>query len=400
MAKSTALPVALSIGLLAIGVLIGRFVWPRGATPGRPDIAAVPVIFIHGYAGKAESWIDRNYADAHATHKGFAWRGTLSVDRDGVVQLSAPPRQAEWSPARFPAYALALSNNGRNAIDASAEEVARAVGFAKKEHQAERVVLVGFSLGGVIARAYLVAHVDDHCVSQLITINSPHGGSELAYLYNLLKALGDLAAGREPDLTALQPMPTVLDPLIRTLAKVPRGNSVGTDLRRLLATWLADQLDEVSTKHGFMLHDAAVADVRPPAVLTGGKGNYLHRLNTSRHPADVEYWALTGKNNLLDLSAADFVDDLAVLDPESGGPAATERSGIVGVLTECARALLGGGTNGDGWVSLQSQGLDGVAYLRDNQIRVHTLQVDGTHMKPVLQQEVVPLVIRSGGASN
>jgi len=67
-------------------------------------------------------------------------------------------------------------------IEQQAERLARDVEHILDTYRADSAVLVGASLGGVVARYYLEALGGKDKVTHLITIGSPHHGSYLAYL--------------------------------------------------------------------------------------------------------------------------------------------------------------------------------------------------------------------------
>jgi pimeloyl-ACP methyl ester carboxylesterase len=66
-----------------------------------------------------------------------------------------------------------------NDIDGYAEPVARRIGEVCSATGAAQVILVGHSMGGLVARAYL-RRFGQARVAKLITLGSPHNGSRLA----------------------------------------------------------------------------------------------------------------------------------------------------------------------------------------------------------------------------
>lgn len=68
-----------------------------------------------------------------------------------------------------------------NDIDGYVEPVARRIAEVCAETGAEKVTLVGHSMGGLVSRAYLRRHGAAR-VAKLVTLGSPHGGSRLAVL--------------------------------------------------------------------------------------------------------------------------------------------------------------------------------------------------------------------------
>lgn len=82
-----------------------------------------------------------------------------------------------------------VPNDGEVGFQELARQVQNQVAAVRAETGAEKVDLVGFSLGGMVARVYLqeLGGADD--VERLVTISSPHHGSYMAYLrWNVLGA--------------------------------------------------------------------------------------------------------------------------------------------------------------------------------------------------------------------
>jgi len=67
-------------------------------------------------------------------------------------------------------------------IDDFAEQLAEHIERVCAETAAERVALLGHSMGGIVARAYLQRFGDRGRVAKVITLAAPHHGSELARL--------------------------------------------------------------------------------------------------------------------------------------------------------------------------------------------------------------------------
>ena len=74
-------------------------------------------------------------------------------------------------------------NDGRSGIEPLAQQLSDFV-IASNDTDL-RVTLVGFSLGGMVARVYLQQLGGLAYVDKLVTISSPHNGSLLAHLYPL-----------------------------------------------------------------------------------------------------------------------------------------------------------------------------------------------------------------------
>jgi triacylglycerol lipase len=111
-----------------------------GPRPRRP-----PVLLIHGYGcSRAAWWWQRRRLEA-----------------------------AGWSVATINLEPLYTS------IENYVEPLSRRIDEVLGESAAKRLILVGHSMGGLVARAYLRRHGASK-VRQLVTLGTPHGGSELA----------------------------------------------------------------------------------------------------------------------------------------------------------------------------------------------------------------------------
>lgn len=114
----------------------------RRGPEGRDD-GVVPVILVHGYGGTS---------------------GTMRT------------LQTRLEGAGHQVVAVDLPFAGIDDIEASAETVAAAV----KATGAPEVDLVGFSAGGVVARAYVDSLERDERPRVVVTLGSPHHGTEIA----------------------------------------------------------------------------------------------------------------------------------------------------------------------------------------------------------------------------
>jgi len=119
----------------------------------RPDPAParaerVPVVLVHGY------YANRGY-----------FRPLLSrLESLGIGPIFVPTCDAVVAP-----------------LEAFADELGRHIERIVAETGQPRVVLVGHSMGGLIARSYLLRH-GTHRVERLVTLGSPHHGTVLARL--------------------------------------------------------------------------------------------------------------------------------------------------------------------------------------------------------------------------
>ncbi|HET7773926.1 MAG TPA: alpha/beta fold hydrolase [Burkholderiaceae bacterium] len=124
--------------------------WLNGRTqpqPARMAPGSVPVLLLHGYFCTEALW----------------FRLQQQLAAQGVASRAISLRPALAS------------------IDALVPQVAAAVDALRAATGATQVAIVGHSMGGLVARAYLRAH-GASAVAQLITIGSPHHGTRHARL--------------------------------------------------------------------------------------------------------------------------------------------------------------------------------------------------------------------------
>lgn len=93
------------------------------------------------------------------------------------------------------------------------EEVCAATG-------ADQVVLVAHSMGGLVCRSYLASH-GSGCVERLVTIASPHSGSELAHI-----GIGQNAREMEPGSPWLKHLASSSIPVRAISIRTPHDNYV------------------------------------------------------------------------------------------------------------------------------------------------------------------------------
>jgi pimeloyl-ACP methyl ester carboxylesterase len=119
-----------------------------------------PLVLIHGLGGKPTDWLE-------GTTNYQTYLRALGYPDDSVHYYSYGNKNGVY--------------NYQGDIREIAAGLAEVVDQLSAQHQAAggdgRVDLLGYSLGGVVARQYLASHKTSHKVRKLITIGSPHKGS-------------------------------------------------------------------------------------------------------------------------------------------------------------------------------------------------------------------------------
>lgn len=128
-----------SIFVEAFDTLLMRADAPRRVADGAHE---APLLLVHGYG----------------CNRGYWWwlKPRLEARGRSVATLSLEPIHGD--------------------IDAYAEQIARRVAWLRERSGAQRVTLVGHSMGGLACLAYLRRYGEDS-VAKLITLGTPHRGS-------------------------------------------------------------------------------------------------------------------------------------------------------------------------------------------------------------------------------
>lgn len=112
----------------------------------RPEAHGLPVLLIHGYACNSGYWLPMSKL----------------LTRAGISH-----------------YGIDLEPPGA-AIDDFAPQVHAAVERLRAASGAKQVIIVGHSMGGLVARAYLRRHGHAH-IARVVTLGTPHHGTALAH---------------------------------------------------------------------------------------------------------------------------------------------------------------------------------------------------------------------------
>lgn len=130
-----------------------------------------PVLFIHGYACNAGYWYP-------------VLRYLSNADVTQLYTISLQPLYLD--------------------IPSFAEQVAERVEVILDKTKRDKVILVGHSMGGLVARAFMKKH-GDKCVAKLITLQTPHQGTEVGKSTLARAFSGDSVSDMLPGETQNQP---------------------------------------------------------------------------------------------------------------------------------------------------------------------------------------------------
>ncbi len=134
-------------------------------------VAARPVVMVHGFSSSWEAWASYLGPDGYLASIGVPAYAVGDGQFEGVLNTG----RIDQPTART------------NTIAQNAEILSAYIEAVKKHTGAQKVDLLGHSMGGLISRYYIDRLMGDEGVGQLIMLGSPMAGSDCA---NLPAALG------------------------------------------------------------------------------------------------------------------------------------------------------------------------------------------------------------------
>jgi pimeloyl-ACP methyl ester carboxylesterase len=159
---------------------------------GRPDRPVV--LLIHGLNMNNHFWLDPEKCQVLG---GLAPLTVFLADvvaRPGnTVSFGSPASHSKglWTRLQDEGFSLVSWTQGNplGRIQAAIDELAAVLATVRQQWPGVKVVLVGHSRGGLIARRFLQQHGDGG-IAGLVTICSPHAGSGMATFTRYLKPAG------------------------------------------------------------------------------------------------------------------------------------------------------------------------------------------------------------------
>lgn len=299
-----------------------------------PQISAVsetqipyPIILLHGLGQKAEVWNDANAIKFYSQDLGLGFGGTIKFTQ-GVPQLlgSNSSKTSDFFTVSF--------SSPYDSIGGWAREIRKAIDVVRTKTKSDKVILIGYSMGGVAARYHLILQPNNHHVKRLVSIGSPHQGSAFAKAYNWKTSIN----------AGLADNPNFVKKLALDAAKAT--------------------LESLET--GVPFDAPAIADLRLPH----DGGRFLFTINRMPHPGDVEYVSVVGR--------VEFLEGVASLRVSTFSEILRRGLEVIG---QGGGALL---RDGDGVVSAQSQNISELPWFamdrnRQKIARTITLQTEHIH---------------------
>jgi pimeloyl-ACP methyl ester carboxylesterase len=279
-----------------------------------------PIVLLHGLGQKVNVWdafAVRYYEEEIGLNHGGILRkvngkAVLDTKLDAKSTSNVPANGAATKSRTADFFTVAFSNP-TDSIGAWERELEEFLPLVFQRTKADKVILIGYSMGGVTARYYLTKHVSDHRTERIITIGSPHQGSPYAQVAKWKKSLQEKAKDAN----------FMMKPLFEKGLEMFSGMEDGVP---------ADA--------------PAVRDLMRPE----DGGEFMSRTALANHPLDVDYVSVVGKVDLF-----------------NGG--AWSKAGAMDVMRRVLAAIGYGGVealfeSGDGVVSAKSQNMSELPWFQ------------------------------------
>ena len=207
-----------------------------------------PVILVPGYGSKSTLWKDVGYI-GKLQSEGHSYGGHYTINAKNQT-VDFEPYTNSTGVEDF--YTLSFSDSTKGITELS-EQLGYCIQEILYRTGVEKVNLVGYSMGGIICRKYVVDNKDYHCVKNLLTIASPHQGTNLAnFSYGVENILG--------------------------------------------STLYKEMIAELQKEIPLAMNGAAISD------LVKTDNGLLHTLNQQEHPSDVNYHFVAARSSLCDIA--------------------------------------------------------------------------------------------------
>ena len=217
-----------------------------------------PILLLHGLGQKSTVW-DAYAIKYYEQEIGLIHGGVLRKigGKPSIYAVSQISQQSG-----FADFFTVAFTNPVDSIGAWERELEEFLPLVFERTKAEKVILIGYSMGGVAARYYLTKHLADHRTERLITIGSPHQGSPYARVWQWKTAL------------------------------VEKSKDAGFLTKPLLEKAL-----EIfaSVENDVPADSPAIRDLQRPE----DGGEFMRRTGYAAHPLDVGYVSVVGKVELL-----------------------------------------------------------------------------------------------------
>lgn len=262
----------------------------ESARPSKVLQIPYPILLLHGLGQKASVW-DKDAIEFYEHDLGLQHAGILRPNKKGISL-------DKKGSGTFMDFFTVQFSNPTDSVEGWTKELEQCIQFVREKTGADKVILIGYSMGGLTGRHYLTKHVKDHHVQRLITIGSPHQGSAYAKVYNWKTSVNSAIKEGKGGL---------LQPIIEQAAELIR-----------------------KAERDVPFDSPAVRDLRRPQ----DGGWFIEKSGNREHPLDVEYISVIGD--------VDIMKELSALN-QSGAKELLRR--IMGLLGLGVESLFEGGVH-------------------------------------------------------
>ncbi|MBR6867806.1 MAG: T9SS type A sorting domain-containing protein [Prevotella sp.] len=138
--------------------------WGRHASV-KIEIIRPPVVFLHGLGDSQKCWKEMDDMLLDESRHGSSLNTALYLDSVNTYRADYEKTNTKAFHVNVPVVYSSILKSQRRAL--------------AKGYVAAKCDLVGHSMGGILARLYLQDGGDKNLVNRLITVNTPHAGSEI-----------------------------------------------------------------------------------------------------------------------------------------------------------------------------------------------------------------------------
>lgn len=257
-----------------------------------PPVHAKTVVLVHGMLSDEQEWFKSGIAQS-LIKSGWQYKGNLPFANPKLQPFQNYSHSLSNDQPAF--YTLRL-----NWYLPIAEQSAALKAYVEKisEHRKEQIILIGHSLGGVVARHYLInAHKNQPTlpIKHLITIASPHLGTPWAWM-----VWQTLQTPAKMFLTPVSPIPlSQAEQVLFEISNFPKRNLI-----HQMAVMEHPNIQYTSIIHEMKMSEAKVDLFVSP---DSQNMNHLHALSgKSTHYSIASQHGLSLKDALLLLKIFDL----------------------------------------------------------------------------------------------